>query len=53
MSAHEVIETGENRAVCRCGEVFEATSYDKARLDHVRHALANRHDDRDGDEVPF
>lgn len=56
MTAHDVIQTGDNRAVCRCGEVFTGTTYDKARIDHVRHALAHRHDappPADDDGVPF
>jgi len=56
MAAHEVVETGDEWAACRCGEVFRAASYDKARLDHVRHALALRHDvlpEGNDEEVPF
>lgn len=55
-AAHEVIQTTETSAVCRCGEVFESESYHRARIDHVRHALANRHDvldTPDDDEEPF
>lgn len=56
MNAHEVVENGPTHAVCRCGEKFEADSFDRARLDHVRHALANRTDDEDdtpAEEEPF
>lgn len=55
MTAHEVVSTGELRAVCRCGEVFEAVSYERARIDHCRHALQHRGDvvQVEDEDVPF
>lgn len=53
--AHDVVSTGDLRAVCRCGEVFEADTYERARIDHVRHALKHRHDTLpvEDEDVPF
>ena len=56
---HVVVKTIQvpPQAVCSCGESFEAETYDKARLAHVRHALKNHHDykapDEDEDAIPF
>jgi hypothetical protein len=44
VTAHDVIDKGDRSATCRCGEVFHAETYQRARLDHVRHAFENRHD---------
>lgn len=52
MNAHDVIGKGERSATCRCGEVFHAETYQRARLDHVRHSFEHRHDALPDDEDP-